>query len=136
LSGECAAEDVVHEQHDQRADADCDQSGACQPPARQDQVAKDGRWRPAPDESGRTPGRVRAGDRADGPERRDRGLLRLVFGHPGRQPAGNGLAQVILGLGHDEPGLRRRELQACPELVQVFLDQVRLAAHAGHPTTA
>ena len=79
---------------------------------------------------------MRAHDRADGPERRDRSLLRLVLGHPGREPAGSGIAQVILGLGHDEPGLRRRELQACPQLAEVFLDQVARVAHAGNPTTA
>jgi hypothetical protein len=42
---------------------------------------------------------------------------------------------VILGLGHDEPGLLWSELKAGPQVAEVFLDQVARATHAGHPTT-
>ena len=81
-------------------------------------------------------GRVRAHHRGNRPEGRDRSQLCLVLGHPGRQPAGSGLAQVILGLGQDELGLLRSELKAGPQVAEVFLDPVARVAHAGDPTTA
>jgi hypothetical protein len=89
---------------------------------------------PAPDKAGQ-PGCVCAHHGGNRPEGRDRSQLRLVLGHPGRQSAGSGLAQVILGLGRDELGLLRSELKPGLQIAEVFLDQVA-GRSCRQPTTA
>ncbi len=73
----------------------------------------------------------------DRPEAGDRGLMGLQFGHPDLHPHRGGLAQVVLGLGHDQLRLGRRDPQPRAQLRQVPGDQVGgRPDHADHPGSA
>ena len=74
---------------------------------------------------------VRPDHGPDRPEAGDRGLMGLQFGHPDFQPHRGRLAQMVLGLGHDQLRLGRRDPQPGVQLLQVPGDQV-----AGHPVHA
>jgi hypothetical protein len=76
------------------------------------------------------PGLVRVYDRPHRPEAGDGRLLRLPLGHPDGHGRGGRLAQVILGLGHDQLGLVRRDPQAGAQLIQVVPDRVVRRHHA------
>ncbi len=83
------------------------------------------------------PPAVRPDHGADRPEAGDRGLMGLQLGHPDLHPHRGGLAQMVLGLGHDQLRLGRRDPQPGAQLRQVPGDQVGARpAHADHPGSA